>query len=94
MADRIIRNFIGGEAADAADGRTSDLVNPSTGEVFATAVVSGPEDVDRACQVAQTAFESWRETTPGERQLALLKIADAIEAHADELVDLESENTG
>ena len=45
MADRIIRNFIGGESADAADGRTSDLVAPSTGEVFATAVVSGPEDV-------------------------------------------------
>jgi betaine-aldehyde dehydrogenase len=94
MTDRTIRNFIGGEHADAANGRTSDLVNPSTGEVFATAVVSGPDDIDRACRAAQDAFESWRDTTPGERQLALLRIADSIEAHAEELIALESDNTG
>ena len=94
MADRIIRNFIDGSHADAADGRTSDLINPSTGETFAAAVLSGPEDVDQACRAAQRAFETWRDTTPGERQLALLKIADAIESHAEELVALESENTG
>ena len=89
-----IRNFINGELVDAADGRTSDLVDPCTGTVFAQAVVSGPADIDRACTAAQTAFESWRDTTPGERQRALLRIADAIEERADEFVAAESRNTG
>jgi betaine-aldehyde dehydrogenase len=91
---RIIRNFVGGESVDAVDGATSDLYNPSTGEVFASAVVSGPADVDRAYAAAASAFEGWRDSTPSERQGALLTIADALEAHADELVALESENTG
>jgi betaine-aldehyde dehydrogenase len=91
---RVVRNFVGGERVDAADGRTSDLVNPATGEAFGTAPLSGTADVDAAMTAAQTAFESWRDTTPAERQLALLKIADAIEARADELVAAESENTG
>jgi len=95
MADRMIRNFINGESVDAADGATTDLVNPATGEVFASAARSGAADVDAACRAAQAAFVGgWRDTTPGERQLALLKIADAIEARADEFVAAEGENTG
>ena len=89
-----LRNFVGGEHVEAADGRRSDLVDPSTGEVFASAPVSSAEDVDRAYRAATTAFESWRDTTPGERQRALLKLADLVEEHADELVELESRNTG
>ena len=91
---RVVRNFVGGELMDAADGCTSDLVNPATGEVFGTAPLSGAADVDAAMRAAHSAFESWRDTTPAQRQLALLKIADAIEARADELVAAESENTG
>ena len=91
---RAIRNFINGSSVDAADGRTSDLVDPTTGQVFAAAPVSGAVDIDRAYVAAQAAFEEWRETTPSQRQAALLAIADALEAHADELVALESENTG
>ena len=94
MSERIIPNVIGGERSGASDGATSDLVNPTTGEVFATAPVSTPEDVDRAYRVAQEAFVSWRDSTPSERQGALLAIADLIEANAEELVALESENTG
>ncbi len=95
MSDkRTLRNFINGESVEAADGRTSDLVNPSTGEVFGTAPVSSAEDIDRAYTAASAAFVTWRDTTPSERQAALLKIADALESHADELVALESENTG
>ena len=95
MSDlRHLRNFINGESVDSAEGRTSDLVDPSTGEVFGTAPVSGAQDVDRAYAAASTAFESWRDTTPAERQKALLAIADIFEAHADELVGLESQNTG
>ncbi|MGA1668159.1 MAG: aldehyde dehydrogenase family protein, partial [Candidatus Nanopelagicales bacterium] len=75
-------------------GQTQDLVNPTTGEVFASAPVSGPEDIDRAYGVAADAFVEWRDSTPAERQKALLGIADLFEEHAEELVALESENTG
>ncbi|MFL6181636.1 MAG: aldehyde dehydrogenase family protein, partial [Actinomycetes bacterium] len=71
-----------------------DLINPTTGEVFAQAAKSSAQDIDRAFAAASTAFETWKDSTPSERSLALLKIADAIEANADELVALESENTG
>ena len=89
-----LRNFVGGESVDTADGHRMDLVDPSTGEVFASAPVSSAEDVDRAYRVAADAFETWRDTTPSERQRALLRLADLVEEHADELVALESRNTG
>jgi betaine-aldehyde dehydrogenase len=89
-----LQNFVGGEYVDASDGRSSDLINPATGEVFASAPVSSQADVNRAMEVANRAFETWRDTTPSERQLALLRIADAIEDRAEELVRAESENTG
>ncbi len=91
---REMRNVIAGESVPAASGQTTDLVDPSTGETIGTAALSGPEDVDRAVQAAERAFETWRDTTPGERQRALLRIADAIEARADEFVAAESQNTG
>jgi betaine-aldehyde dehydrogenase len=89
-----IKNFVGGGKTDPADGRTYDLVNPTTGEVFASAPLSGKEDMDRAFSAAERAFEVWRDTTPSQRQLALLRIADAIEERAEELVRAESQNTG
>jgi betaine-aldehyde dehydrogenase len=89
-----IRNFINGEQVDAAEGRTTGVIDPSTGEAYATAALSGEADVDAAFKSAERAFESWRDTTPSERQRALLRIADAIEERADELVAVESQNTG
>src|SRR5919198_3289130 len=94
MADTSVQNFINGEMVDAVDGRRSDLIDPSTGEVFGTAPISGPEDVDRAAKAAVDAFETWRDSIPSERQRALLKFADALEARADELVAIETRNTG
>ncbi len=91
---RTIKNFVSGEQADPVEGRTYDLINPSTGEVFAQAPASGKEDVDRAYEAAEKAFETWRDTTPSERQLALLRLADAFEERAEEIVRAESENTG
>jgi betaine-aldehyde dehydrogenase len=91
---RTVRNFVNGSSVDAADGRTADLISPVTGEAFGTAPISGQAEVDAAFDAASRAFETWRDTTPSERQLALLRIADAIEARAEELVALESENTG
>ena len=87
-------NFIHGARAAAADGQTSELVDPSTGEVYATAALSREADIDAALTDSARAFEEWRETTPSERQRALLRIADAIEERADELVAIESQNTG
>ncbi len=89
-----LRNFINGQWADAKSGHRADLVDPSTGEVFASAPVSGAEDVDTALAAAAAAAEGWRDATPSERSLALLRIADAIEARADEFVAAESQNTG
>ena len=89
-----ITNFVGGSRVGPSDGRTSELIDPSTGEVFATAPVSGPADIDAAFDAASRGFESWRDATPSERQRALLRIADAIEEHAEELVAIESQNTG
>ena len=95
MSDtKTLRNFVDGGYVDTKDGAYADLIDPTTGEVFATAPVSGPADVDAAMSAAATAFESWRDTTPSERQRALLKIADAIEARAEEFVAVESRNTG
>jgi betaine-aldehyde dehydrogenase len=89
-----IKNFVDGEHIEPADGRYYDLTNPSTGEVFAQAPASGEEDVDRAYKAAARAFEGWRDATPSTRQLALFRIADALEERAEEIVRAESENTG
>jgi betaine-aldehyde dehydrogenase len=91
---RETRNLIGGELRHAASGETMDLVDPSTGKVFATAPRSGAEDVDAACRAAADAFPAWRDATPAERSLALLRIADAIESRGEELIRLECDNTG
>ncbi|MEX1211049.1 MAG: aminobutyraldehyde dehydrogenase, partial [Candidatus Nanopelagicales bacterium] len=91
---RVLNNIVGGERVAAVSGQTQDLVNPSTGQVFAEAPVSGPEDVDRAYAAASAAFVEWRDSTPSERQKALLAMADLFEEHAEELVAIESENTG
>src|SRR6188508_172648 len=90
----VLTNFIGGAAVEPVEGRYEDLIDPSTGEVFAQAPVSGQADVDRAMAAAAAAFEKWRDTTPAERQRALLRFADALEARTDELVAAESRNTG
>ncbi len=91
---RKLQNFINGEYVDAHSGKSAEIVNPSTGEVFATAPISDSSDVDVAMKAAANAFEDWRDSTPSERQRALLKIADAFEERAAELVAIESENTG
>src|SRR6476660_5117912 len=89
-----LQNFIGGEAVDPASGATIPVVNPATGEEIAQAPDSSAEDVDRAVRAARGAFEGWATTTPGERARALLRLADAIEEHGDELAELEARNAG
>src|SRR5205809_842050 len=89
-----LQNFIGGQWTDTSYDKRSELVDPSTGEVFATAPVSSETEVDAAVQSAAAASEKWRDATPSERSLALIRIADAIEARADEFVRAEAQNTG
>ena len=95
MSDKkAFHNIINGEVQPSADGALMDIINPAIGEVYATAPNSSAVDVDLAFQAAGAAFGKWRWSTPSERQLALLKLADVIEAGAEELVAIESENTG
>ena len=94
MAAQTLKNFIDGEFVDPAEGQTEPVLNPATGEVIAQAPLSSGADVERAVAAARRAFPGWSTATPGERSLALLKLADAIEEHADELTELETDNAG
>ena len=89
-----LQNFINGKSVDSASGEVTTLINPATAQPFATAPKSNAADIDKAMKAASAAFVDWRDSTPSERQKALLKIADAIESRADEFVAIESENCG
>ena len=91
---KAFQNFVNGKYVDAVDGRTTAVVNPATGEQYATAALSGEADIDIAMKAAAAAYETYRDTTPSERSLALFRFADAVEARAEDLIALEVENTG
>jgi betaine-aldehyde dehydrogenase len=91
---RKFRNFIDCKHVDAASGDTLDIINPATGKVYATSPNSKAADVDAAMRAAARGFETWKESTPSERSLALFRIADAIEARKDEFIAMEVENCG
>jgi len=94
MADAKFQNVVDGKLVDSVSGETYDVIDPTTGEVYATAPLSGPEDLDRAYGAADRAFESWGNTTPQDRASALLKLADAIEARVEEINTVECKDTG
>ncbi|MEY4452522.1 MAG: hypothetical protein RIT51_200 [Actinomycetota bacterium] len=94
MSVRELKSFVNGEHVSSLSGETMDIINPATGQVYATAPKSNAADVDAAYKAADKAFEEWSQTTPQERQLALFRIADALEARVEEMADVESENTG
>src|SRR5918996_676052 len=89
-----LQNFINGEFVDAADGATEEVTNPANGEVIADMPLSGEEDVNRAVGAAKRAFDGWATTTPAERATAMLKLADLLDEHAEELSDLEAADAG
>jgi len=87
--------FIGGKWTPSTGGGTQDIVNPATGKVIAHVPKGTEEDVNRAVAAARKAYDGgWSDTTPRERSEAMLKLADSIESHGDELAHLESENVG
>lgn len=94
MTTTSLSNFIGGSSVAPVSGASAELLDPSTGEVNFVAPVSGAEDVGAAMAAAAAAFPGWRDATPSERSLALFRIADAVESRAEELVAVESANTG
>ncbi|WP_134767426.1 gamma-aminobutyraldehyde dehydrogenase [Nocardioides sp. 1609] len=94
MADQTFKNVVNGELVDSVSGETYDVIDPTTGEVYAAAPLSGQEDVDRAYAAAEAAFEAWGDTTPQDRSNALLKIAAAIEERVEEINAVECKDTG
>lgn len=94
MTTPTLKNFVNGSYVDSKGKEALDLVDPATEKVYAHSPISNQADVDGAYQAAATAFESWKETTPSERQLALFRIADEMEKRAEEFADLESQDTG
>jgi 1-pyrroline dehydrogenase len=92
---KTFKMFVGGEWTDASDGNTRQIVSPANGDVIAEVPEGTSEDVDRAVKAAKKAYdETWSDATPGERMRALLKMADLVEEHGDEIGRLESENVG
>ena len=87
-------NYVGGEWVGAVDGATMEVLNPATGETIAEVPRGSEADVDRAVEAAKRALPEWLELTPGERAEVLLKLADVIDEHAEELAQIESVNVG
>ncbi|MEA2581023.1 MAG: betaine-aldehyde dehydrogenase [Actinomycetota bacterium] len=86
--------FINGEWANSSDGGTRDIISPASGAVIASVQEGTAADTEKAIAAAKTAFETWYDSTPKDRQLALLKLADRIEENAEEIVKIEAENVG
>src|SRR3954452_7947698 len=88
------KNIVGGELVDSASGETMEVVNPATGEAIAEVPRGTKDDADRAVEAAKKALPEWLETTPAERAEVLLKLADLLDEHAEELAELKSQNVG
>jgi len=94
MSNGTLRNFIDGDYVEARGDTGQDLIDPATEAVYGVSPVATAADLDHAYHAASDAFETWGATTPAERQLALFRIADAMESRAEEFADLESQDTG
>ncbi|WP_447913691.1 gamma-aminobutyraldehyde dehydrogenase [Microbacterium phyllosphaerae] len=94
MATELLQNFIGGQYVPVSGQGRMPLIDPVTEETYGELPVSDASDVDAAYAAASAAFPIWRDTTPADRQLALFRIADEMQARAEEFADLESKDTG
>jgi 1-pyrroline dehydrogenase len=88
------KNYVNGALVDAVEGQNEPIISPADESVLGTVPKGTEKDVDRAVDAAAAAFETWQDTTPGERSLMLLKLADRIEQNAEELAVLEADNVG
>jgi len=94
LAGKARQHFINGDFADAASGETFDVVDPATGQRFASAATGGAEDIDRAVRAARAAFDGWAATPPAQRARLMLKLADLIEAEGERIALTESLDNG
>src|ERR1700733_10000801 len=94
MTQETLRNFVNGKYTDPRDGHYSDVVDPSTGEAYARAPVSSAADVDEALQAAAVAFESWRDTTPAQRSVAMFRFADAVDQRGGGIIAAGGKKNG
>ncbi|HQX23348.1 MAG TPA: gamma-aminobutyraldehyde dehydrogenase [Pseudomonadota bacterium] len=88
------QNFVDGQLVDALSGESETIASPASEQAIASVPKAGAADVDRAVAAADKAFAGWSDQTPGARAAALLKLADRVESHGDELAALESANVG
>jgi 1-pyrroline dehydrogenase len=88
------KNFVNGELVGSVDGREEPIISPVDERTLGTVPTGSEKDVDRAVGAAATAFVKWQDSTPAERSLMLLKLADVIEKNAEELAVLEADNVG
>jgi len=88
------KNFVGGEWVEAVEGGTMEVLNPATGEAIAEVPAGTAADVDRAVEAAARAWPEWQDSTPAERAELLLRLADVLDANAEELAEIESRNVG
>ncbi|MFY9552979.1 MAG: aldehyde dehydrogenase family protein, partial [Thermoanaerobaculia bacterium] len=88
------KNLINGELVPSVEGKDEPIISPVDERVLGRVPLGTEKDVDRAVAAAAAAFEKWQDSTPQDRSLLLLKLADVIEKNADELATLESENVG
>jgi betaine-aldehyde dehydrogenase len=94
MSTHALQNFVNGKFVPSTSDERLDVINPATEEVYASSPISSEADVNQAYVAAANAFDTWGETTPSERSLALFRIADAMEARAHEFAEVESRDTG
>ncbi|MEU0880944.1 aldehyde dehydrogenase family protein [Lentzea sp. NPDC005914] len=94
MASEKRQLFIGGESVPTADGRTTEDLNPFTGEVYAVVAAAGAADVTRAVDAAQEAFAEWAATSPSARRRILLRAADELEKRTPEAIALMAQEVG
>src|SRR4051812_4965802 len=89
------QNYVGGKWVDGHGDEAQEIVNPATGEVIATVPKGSQKDVDAAVAAAKKKFDDdWFDSTPRMRSEMMLKIADVILEHGDELARIESDNVG
>ena len=88
------QNFVDGKTVDALSGESETIASPADERPIASVPKANAADVDRAVEAADKAFAGWSDQTPGARAAALLKLADRVESHGDELAALESANVG
>lgn len=91
---KTLKHFINGQYVAGGSEETFELVSPVDGETYALSPNASAAEVEQAYSAAEAAFSIWRKSTPAQRQIALLRLADEIERNVERLVNAQSQETG